>query len=352
MANLVLDRLAIHYVNKKTNAFLPADAEFDLAQTNPRIIDFFADLAREIWEEEDSGSTRSGNFSTAMGFTAPGLIATCVEVILLNDNRFFATSRQIGEHLFQVTPPSASPGLLAVMRVRHAASGNPHVALIKVRHKNDKIVKSEHAILTRLEVQDIENLLISEIQKGALLPHPEKTEYHLKIVDKQATDDPARYFSEGFLGSQSKPSDEAQVKGLMQTLTKYGQVRGLPVRPEKRPRLVRALQERQVNVTIPAITEIVQAQGFFGDQFDADDFEKFIEGSELGRVDIPASRFSYRGKEAKKARNFSFRFRDPKYRGLQISGPTEVMDQIISVQGEQVTFQITTTSDGYYDTYE
>jgi hypothetical protein len=351
--SLELNRLAIHYVDRNADGPVYAPREQDVATLHPTIVDFIVGLVSRVWDAEDTGSTRSGHFvpddHERLG---PSVTKQCVGRILDDDAGFFDASKDLALRLYRKSHPRASPGVLAVMRLVHVDEGSMFVAILKIRHTDRSFVRVLSDALTHLEVEQVENMLLRDIQKGAIVPHPYRHEYDLKVVDQQADDDPARYFTEDFLGCLTKKSDEHQVRKLLPELEKYARKRRLPLTPARLPRVVTALQERGEDVTTDLLVEMVQKQAVFGPGFRPDDFRTYVEReSELGALDIPKQRFARRGKTAERPRRVVYRFHDPKLQGVTLSGPPETLARLVSVDGDTVTFSIQTVKDGFHVDY-
>jgi hypothetical protein len=349
--NLELNRLAIHYVDKNSETLEYAPGEQDTKALNSTITEFLLGLVSKVWDAPDTGSTRSGHFvpddHEQLG---PSLAKQCAHTILHEEDRFFDTSKDLAQHLYRQSPGTASPGLLAVVRLVRPNDQEVLVALLKIGHKDESFVRVLEEALTQLEVEQVENMLLRDIQKGAIIPHPHRGDYDLKIIDKIAAGDPARYFVEGFLGCLTKKSDEHQVKRLLPELRRYARERDLPVMGERLPRVIAALQERETNVTTRVITEVVQENEALGPDFQPGDLETYIDQeSDLGQVDIPPEQFVRRGKTHRK---ITYTFRDPRFRGMTISGPPRVLEDILSVEHDTVTFFLQTTRDGFEVRYE
>lgn len=352
--DLQLNRLAIHYVDRTSQSPVYAPREQDVAALHPTIVGFLLGLVSVVWDALDTGPTRAGRFvPDDHGRLGPSAARQCLHTILQGEDGFFDISKDLAQHLYQQSPGTASPGLLAVMRMVRPNDGAVFVALLKIRHKDESFVRVLGEALTQLEVEQVENMLLREVQKGAIIPHPYKTEYDLKVIDKQATDDPARYFTENFLGCLTKKSDEHQVKRLLPELQRYARDRGMPVATEKLPHVVAALQERNTDVTTTVLAEVVREQEVFGPDLQPDDFITYIEQqSDVGPVDIPRARFARRGKRAEQPRRLTYSFLDPDLRGVTLSGPPETLARILSIDGDVFTFRIQTIRDGVSVDYE
>ena len=121
---LELSRLAIHYVDRSTDGPICAPREQDVADLHPTIIEFILDLASEVWDAADTGTTRSGNFvPDEHERLGPSLVKHCLERIVHDDEGFFAASEDLALHLYHRSHPQASPGLLAVTRLVSPENG-------------------------------------------------------------------------------------------------------------------------------------------------------------------------------------------------------------------------------------
>lgn len=352
--DLRLNQLAIHYIDKKSQILKLAAEGQGHDELNPTIADFLLRLVGKVWHAADTGSTRSGHFRNGENQAPDQLGAKLyIDNILQKQDCFITSSQKLAEHLYQQTPITASPGLLAIMQLIEPDKGATYAAILKIRHNDGNFVTLLDEALTNLEVEYVENMLLDDIQKGAIIPHPHKPAYDLKVIDRQAANDPAKYFTEYFLGCVTKKSDEHQVKRLLPELRSYAEARGLSLNIEQLPRLVAALQERETNVTADIITKAIQKQELFGPQFQSDDFKAYVtQESDLGMLDIPGNRFARRGKTGANPRQLTYHFRDPELRGITISGPPHVLANILHTSGDAVSFHIQTTKEGYDVRYE
>jgi hypothetical protein len=352
--NLELSQLAVHYVDRSSPGPVYAPSEQDVEALHPTIVEFLLELVSKVWNAEDRGSTRSAHFETDdHEGVGPSLAKQYVDTIIQAEDGFFSISKDLAQHLYEQSPGTASPGLLAVVRLVKPDDGAILVALLKIRHKDESFVRVLGEALTQLKVEQVNNMLLQDIQKGAIIPHPHRDDYDLKLIDKVADNEPAKYFAEGFLGCRTKKSDEHQVKKLLPELRRYAREKDLPVMSERLPRVIADLQARETNVTTRVITEVVQENEVFGPDFQPDDLETYInQESDLGPVDIPPGRFVGRGKTGRTRRKITYTFRDPRFRGMTIGGPPEVLENVLSIEGDTVTFFLQTTRDGFDVRYE
>jgi hypothetical protein len=341
--SLELNRLAIHYVDKLSEKPAYAPRELNIQALDSTITDFLLKRVSEVWDALDAGPNCSAHFDKQSG---PLVAKRHVQTIIQGKGDFFGVSKELAQHLHQQLHVKASPGLLAVIRLVRPSDGKVFVALLKIRHKDEKIVKMLSEALTQLEVEHVKNMLLQDIQKGAIVPHPTRDSYDLKIVDKTGDGEPTQYFA-SFLGCRTKKSDEHQVKKLLPTLQEYAQVKNLRLSSEKLPLAIAALQ-KHANVTTKIIAKVVQENGVLDPDFQLGDLEKYInQQSALGPVDIPRERFVGSGKGGT-PRKIIYKFKAPPLlRGVTISGSPEAFENIISVKGDTVTFRLETTRDSF-----
>lgn len=351
--DLELTRLAIHYVDRKSNRLECAPQEQIVETLSPTIIRFFVNSVSQVWSAEEKSANRSGHFvpddDPSLG---PSVVKQHLQNLRQADGRFFNASKELATHLYRQMPGTASAGIIAILQLIRPVDGKTFIAILKVRHKDENFVRVLSQALTQLEVEQVENMLLDDIQKGALIPHPEKDDYDLKLIDKVTTGEPAKYFAEGFLGCSTKKSDEHQVKKLLPELQQYARRRGLPLQREKLPGVIVTLKELETDITTSVVSEVVHEQEIFGADFQPDDFETFInQESDVGPIDIPRERFNGRGKTLI-PRSITYKFRDPRYRGVTINGPTEILRDILSMEGDTAIFRIETTANGFDVAYE
>jgi hypothetical protein len=354
MRDLQLLRLAVHYVDRKANKFLLAPSEQDVNSLDNTILDFFVKLIKNVADEEDTGPHRSASFMPDNDTLAdPVTIRHQIESILENEKTFFDVSKNLANRLYQRTPGTASSGLLATIKYRRLVDGRNFVSIPKIRHKDQQFVRLLETALTQLEVEQVQNMLLDSIQKGAVIPHPYRDDYDIKVVDKQAPDDPAQYFTTNFIGCKAKRSDEHQIKELIPELFRYSRKKNAVLNIERIPYVIKALQNEKDNIDTETLAKIVDKQKLFDDKFRRNEFVTFINTqSTLGLIDIPVSRFIGKGKTGDKARNLVYKFEGPRYGGLTITGSSEMFETIVETKGDKVIIHLETTKDGIDIKYE
>ncbi|MFN2198771.1 MAG: nucleoid-associated protein [Anaerolineales bacterium] len=387
-----IQRLAVHYLDKAQSKLELAPQEQPIAELSPFVRKFLTNLVLEVWQAEDSGNTTSAKFAheaaaaqfmlprlhALSGRAAPSLAeANQAETNLAEANQaevnqvganlaeanqaeaslsgdqpqesFFKTSLEIARQLYDKSPTNSSPGLLGVFLCQGPANDETSLALLKIEAQDEKLIRLKKDLLTEITVQDVENLLLEKIQKGAIYPHPQKTGFDLKVVDQQGSyGEQAKFFSKEFLGCEWKKSDEHQIKRLLPEVRTYAEKRDLPCATEKLPTLIQALVASQADITTAALAGQVATLQLYGDQFDSDDFQNYIKAdSKVGDLHIPRAEFANRQGTRRLPREVTIAFTDPQYAGLQLSGPTALIEAIKSADGGAVTFTITTTRNGF-----
>lgn len=346
-----VNRVAVHFIDRRNSKLEIAKGEQKIQDLDQVVIDFIQNLIYDVWTAEDKGSTNSANFvdSNPSSLT----IRQQIDLVKSNDECFFVASVKLAQHLYEKSARNASAGLLGVVKFTRCRTGEIMVALLKIQIKNEKFVKLGRTTLTQITVEDVENLLLEKIQKGAISPHPERRRYDLKVIDNQTQDDPAKYFSGGFLGCRPKQSDEHQIKKLIPVIEKYAEEAGIDLHNEKMPDLISGLRKQGSDITTPIVAQVIEDVGLFDGNPPLNEFVHFVEESDLGDIDIPKRSFDTRGTgERYITRELSYEFKDPTYRGVKITGSTEILRQIREIDGDTVTFTIRTTSDGFIVKYE
>jgi len=344
---LELKQFAYHYVDQKSEAPVFSEHEQPVVELPDAIQSFLLEMVAKIWDAPDAGSTRSARFVSGEEGDPPArelLRQVCEE-----EDSFFEASCRLASLLHERSHPNASPGVLAVMRLERPEDGARFAALVKIRYKDVAFVRLNTGDRPRLEVEEVENILLREIQKGALYPHPDKSGYDLKVIDAQAREDPAAYFTEKFLGCTSKKSDELQVKKLAPVLERYAEEKEIELVVEKMDDVLHELRQQSENISLPVLVEAVAEQELFGDQFEEQDFEAYLEEQGLADLDIPVEEFQ---SNRRSSRRLVYRFIDPEYEGLEISGPPEAFQNVLSSENGLVTFKIQVTSDGFRFRYQ
>jgi hypothetical protein len=345
---ITLIQLVVHFVDKKNHKLDIAPSEQNVSSLDPIVVTFLSDLISDLWVSNDSGTTTSARFSRSNPSAQP--VQDRIASIRRDEKNLYDCSVEMARHLFDVSTPNASTGLLAVVRYKQSSNRSVYVAILKIEVKDEKLVKLLSSSLTKLTVEDVQNRLLGDILKGAIYPHPQRSDYDLKVTDKQASsNENTLYFSRDFLGCESKKSDDHQVKVLITELERYAQDANIPFANELVPGFVTALQDLNRDITTTNLSILAQDTKLFGCDFNQDHFIDHIQNnSKIGNIDIPKNILLKRGTGQKDiSRVLKIKIIDPKYRGVLIIGPAKLIKDIMVTDGDTVTFTIQTTKDGF-----
>ena len=328
-------RFAYHFVDKASNFISYSENEQDISKLNITIIDFLETLTNKLWDAEDSGNTVSGKFNHG----APASRAQpLIHAILENPDSILENSRNLADLLFQVSPANASRGILVVIVCRDTNTDQKYVAIYKIKCEDEQVIKILSGNnLPEITVEEVTNILLRELQKGALIPHPDKQQYDLKVTDLQSAE-PRKYFGSTFLGCTTKKSDELQIKKLVPELVKFADENEVQVKKDKIPAVLAALARVEGNVTIPVIEKIVETENLYDEHYSREAFTNFAEASNLKNFDVEATKLA--SKKNGEPRKMKYVLRDPAFDGIVISGPLEAMQKISAKDGGFVVIHI------------
>jgi len=329
-------RFVYHFVDKSSNNLIYSETEKDISSLNHTIVDFLERLTNKLWDAEDSGNTVSGLFNNGVPSSRA---RPFIHSILENPDTILDNSKKMADLLFQVSPSNASRGILVVILCRDTNSDQKYIAIYKIKCEDEQVIKILSGDnLPEITVEEVTNILFKELQKGALIPHPDKKQYDLKVTDLQSSE-PRKYFSSTFLGCTTKKSDELQIKKLVPELVKFADENEIQVKTEKIPTVLAALGNAEGNVTIPVIEKIIETEKLYDDNYSREAFTNYAEQSNhLKNFDVEASKLA--SKKNGEPRRMKYIIRDPELLGIVVSGPIEAMQKICTKEGENVVIQI------------
>jgi hypothetical protein len=270
---------------------------------------------------------------------SPSRAQPLIDGILEHPEMLFENSKKLAELLYQVSPNTASRGILVVILCRETNSDQEYVAIYKIKCEDEKVIKIiAGGNLPEITVEEVSNILFKELQKGALIPHPDKQHYDLKVTDLQSAE-PRKYFGTTFLGCTTKKSDELQIKKLVPELIKFAADNGIQVETDKLPIVIASLGRTEGNVTIPKIEEAIEAEKLYDDNYSRAAFTAYAEqSSHINNFDVEPEKLV--SKKNGEPRRIKYIIRDPELHGIVISGPIEAMRKIRSTSGDVVMIQL------------
>jgi hypothetical protein len=273
----------------------------DIAALDEAIEGHLLDLVQDVWDSPDAGAVYSARFDESFAGTERGLVRGYVTELkkqVLDQEvgdpraraRFLALSLDIDNRLFECTTLTASPGLLMVADFSLAYTGDRYLALLKIRHTDERFVTILQDSLTKLGVQDVEMMLTKEVLKGMIWPHPARLDHDLKLVDHQARyrHEPALYFARDFLGCQVKQTDAYQAARLPRDLPRdLAREHEVELDPDRTDAFVADLVARTAP-TAGSVAELALRTGLI-QGVEAPELEAAIEDRLAGRLPVVAS---------------------------------------------------------------
>lgn len=348
---LQIEAIATYFVDKRNNRFDDTSAEKNVGTLPLEVSTFLLKLVEFFWEEEEKKYITSGFFTDETDQEIGVSIAKpYINGILAGTGTFAVHTRNLASHLYQISPRTAAPGLLTILKLYDQTNDVHYVCILKIRYKDESLVKIPNDALTQITVELIENVLLSDVQKGAIIPHPIKADYELKVTDNVG-DDPAQYFTGAFLGCKTKKSDVHQIKNLIPELEELGREKGIRINTEKLPAVIASLQEKEVDVTPDVLAEVASEEGLYESNIDSVAFDNHFRDDVGDSLDIPAASFSSKGKR-RTPRAVTIKFVGGEYNGITINGNVQTLKNIIQVEGDRAVLHIETTRDGIRITYE
>jgi hypothetical protein len=262
------------------------------------------------------------------------------EELVQDTSQFFQRSRDLAQRLYDVSRGRrTSPGLLMVLWFRKTGDDRQFLGLFKMDPgRSHKITLRQDEIgniLLDLAVRHIEQALPDpndRVLKWAVIPHPTRPAFDVKVKDQETGADPAQYFM-AFLGCEARPSEKQQVRSLLEALPTYAQEYHAEEDWEAAVRdVVEELEEEPAitpEVVVEKIQELRVLDGFqekaFRDKLAA--FE--VEDLYISSIVLRAAKVQYRLPS-----------------GIIIKGPRAPMEslvQVASLDGD-IEFRIRTPS--------
>lgn len=343
-----IEKGSYHFIDKKNGVLSLHNALIDINASNEAIKNFFYNLTDALWTCPDSGNVVSTVFQTG---TKGSKAKPIIDEIISNPNTLLKNSIRLARLLFDVSPVQASRGVLAILLVKNNINNKYHLVIYKIKSIDDKIV---HLLLENknpeLDVQEVQDTLIKDLQKGALIPHPIKERYDVKVIEKQNVE-PTFYFKTGFLGCLEKVSEEHQIAKLLPELQRFAQNEELSFHPEIIPDFLIGLSRATTNIGVNELSNAIEASQLLGSGFNKIKFNEYAKKIPVFYdLDVEPVNFIARPKGNTRVAKYSFT--DPRYAGLGISGPPDIFKSILKGDGDSVVFTIKTTQDQLIVSYE
>jgi hypothetical protein len=343
---LSLEQMAIHYVDPNEYNCHFSGKEKVISSLAEEAVSFLVGIAMDqVIDAPETGATSAGRF--IMEHERVDFVRHNIAAIANGGSNFFAATVALAQHLQQISPIQASPGILAILRMVRPADKTSFATILKIRDDDRDVVRLVEYAPTELTVERLGQVLVDKLLKGATLPHPYRSSYDAKVVDKQASSsEPARYFTESFLGISMKRPDEYQTTHLLPQLQLYAAKEEVDIARQNLPAVVQALLGYEDNITIHALVDAVEQAELYGEGYNVENFGQFINEN-LGSIDIRQEVFAMRGRTRQTVRRMTYFFSGFGLDGLILSGPPDVVSELMSVNGDRRIFHFETTRDGY-----
>ncbi len=327
-----LERAVFHLVNPPGKTLAKATVELPVANLHLTIQNFFIKCTEDLIKAEDSGNSLSARFVATSNEAK-----TAIQAVQQDDPLFFAAAGDLADLLFNNSPINASAAVLAVLRCRDTDAKRVFAVLFKVYFQKEAFVHLVKDDQPDLTVQEIANVLVQRIQKGAIYPHPQKDDFDLKVCDFQESGvrGVSRYFLEQFLKCKFKISDEHQIQRLPTELEEFAQNQQLVLQTQQLPRFLQKLASFSGSINAAQIEQTAAELKLFSGGFPADALRKHLERESAYLV--PAAVFA---QHANKPRRMIYRVIAGKHKGLEISGPTDSFDGLTGLTGDTLEFTL------------
>ena len=334
-----IERVALHLVDRQLPGPQFAEQEVDLAAFHrPEDVEalesFFSGHLDKIWTAREGRRTRAASFGELAD------MRRYYEELTEDTMQFFQRSRDMAQRLYDVSRGRrTSPGLLMVLWFRATGDERQFLGLLKMDPgRSDKITLRQDevgSVLLDLAVRHIEQALpdpSDRVLKWAVIPHPTRPAFDVKVKDEESGADPAQYFM-AFLGCEAKPSERQQARGLLEALPIYAQEYHAEEDWEAAVREVVEELEEEPLITPEVVVEKIQELGVL-EGFQEQAFRDKLVGFGAGELYVSSAIL----------RVAKLQYRLPS--GIIIKGPHAAMEslvQIVSMDGD-TEFRIRTPS--------
>lgn len=221
-----IDHVALHLVDASLDAPILSKKEIDLNSSKSSVdlqilLKFFRDHLKRIWQDKESKKTCAASFKDSSD------VRDYYAKMKIDGTKFFEFTCEMANQLYVASPTTASRGLLMVLMFRVVGDTSEYLGLLKMDPgKKEAVTLSEDEegnLLLDLAVKTINQVLpdpTEKILKWAIIPHPTRNMFDLKVKDEQSGTDRALYFMK-FLGCEEKPSAVQQTKAMVDVLKTY-----------------------------------------------------------------------------------------------------------------------------------
>lgn len=325
-----VERIALHLVDRSLSGPRFSDREINLDNyNNPadrQVIDnFFAGHLEDVWQAEEGVRTRTAFFEIG----SP--LKNCYQELLEDPDSFYGISRLLAQRLHDVSKGvTTSKGVLVVLWFHRNGDERSFLGLFKMDHgpinRVTLLQQEAQYFLLELVVQHIEQALPDpggRVQKWAVLPHPTRRAFDVKVKDETSRVEPAQFFL-NFLGAKATLSEKRQANVLFEALRAYAAEHH--ARQDWKTALIEIANqlEERTHITPDVVAEVMEGtKGLEG--FNKIDFLGTLVRMNLGDLNISSDL----------VRGIKISFELPS--GIVIRGPRPAMEslvELVDVDGE------------------
>ncbi|MFZ3149219.1 MAG: nucleoid-associated protein [Methanothrix sp.] len=339
----VVDRVALHFIDTSLEDAKLSTKEINLKSSDRSedievLDDFFKGHLEKIWLDKESQKTCAATFKDASN------IRDFYAKIIEDTSQFFDCTCEMAQQLHLASPNTASKGILMVLLFSVAGEPSQFLGLLKMDPgRKDAITLGEDKegnVLLDLAVRTIKQALPDpqgeKILKWAVIPHPTRRTFQLKVKDEQGGIDRAKYFMK-FLGCEERPSAIEQTQVLVDVLRDFAEEKLPKSLDYKIPvnSIVEKIAESDTSITLASVVEAVKQSGNFG-KFDEEELKKKFEDANAVDICIPPE----------KLRDMKIQYKLSN--GITIKGPRGAMENYLKIETKdtgKVVIQIESTTD-------
>lgn len=324
-AEFEIRRVALHLVDLALPGPFLAAGEVDLygfggERELAAMEAFFGGHLARLWSAPENSKTRAARF------LPNSTVKRLYEDVTANPDHFFTRSCELAQRLYNVSSGrQASPGLIMAVLFRKDHDSRDFLALLKMdpgRVNRITLRQSEYGeVLLDLAVQSIDQALPSvddRLLKWALIPHPTRPAFDVKVRDDQAGVDIAQYFME-FLGCEERKTEKEQLEDFFVAFPAYASENH--AHQDWRAALQKVYKELEtVPMINPQAVERTASTSGVLEGFDPGRFEQCLRDYEIDDLNIRAS-FLRGARRVIKLSN-----------GIEIKGPREAIDEALQIE--------------------
>lgn len=337
-----VDRIAVHLIDRTIGGVRYSEAEVDLADfvddDRDALDQFFEGHLSRVWKADEGERTRAAVLQD------DSVVKSCLDEIQQDASSFFEQSKRMADRLYGVASrKNTTPGLLMVLRFRRMGEKEPYLGLLKMDPGKSDLVMLQTGeagqYLLELAVEHLEHVLPdreADVLKWAVLPHPTRPRFGVKLKDQEGGADLAIYFQE-FLGCKPRLSPKQQARVVIEEVAAYAEE--YHESENWRPAVVETIDglRQETRVDVPTVERQLRQSGLRNVRADA--FRDRLRRRDAEDLDFSAETL----RKARLAYVLD--------NNIVIRGPLDVMESAVEVHGEEGDWEIVIRTPGYRTEY-